>query len=315
MLAPVGIKPPSFLHANSAFPRLSLRSWSWSWRWSWWKSSTCRSRRFLVPQQRGAFRDQGCGGRFCFPAGRLDPELTCKLNLEVMSCHVNCDDMTIDYIPVTVILMMSNNCRRLISDLVWASPTPWQWKGWGSIQCIDDNDVKKSKRLFRGKNVSRGPAAGVLVSLYLWRSCLQLRFYPGWRMISSNAWMVSWAGTLQGAWMVICEVQTGNVRCKVSSSPLLRATKAPPFNNTKARKLPILQKYFVPKKRKKVNDVLPWPSIGRTSVSCAKEICDVKHHQLLFHAEKVPIRWHKSWKIDFNICSKNYLMVHFPLWT
>ena len=117
----------------------------------------------------------------------------------------------------------------------------------------------------------------------------QLRFYP-----LENDIFQCMGGTLQGAWMAICEVQTGNVRCKVSSSPLLRATKAPPFNNTKARKLPILQNIFSTKKRKKVNDVLPWPSIGRTSVSCAKEICDVKHHQLLFHAEKVPIRWHKS---------------------
>ena len=47
-------------------------------------------------------------------------------------------------------------------------------------------------------------------------------------------------------------------------------------------------------------------------MSCAKEISDVKRHQLLFQAEKAPIWWkqHKSWEISSNICFNNHCM-HF----
>ena len=138
--------------------------------------------------------------------------------------------------------------------------------------------------------MSRGPAAGVLVSLYLWRSCLQLRFYPGWRMISSSAWVVL-CKVLE--WLSVrFRQEMSVVKCHLllSSEP----QKLPHSTTQKQENFPFFKNILALKKRKKVNDVLPWPSIGRTSVSCAKEICDVKHHQLLFHAEKVPIRWHKS---------------------
>ena len=190
--------------------------------------------------------------------------------------------MTIDYIPVTVILMMSNNCRRLISDLVWVSPTPWQWKGWGSIQCIGDDDVKKSKRLFRGENVSRGPAAGVLVSLYLWRSCLQLRFYPGWRMISSNAWMVL-CKVLE--WLSVrFRQEMSVVKCHLllSSEP----QKLPHSTTQKQEKFPFF-KILCPKKKKK----------GKWCPSLAfnwKDICVLRKGNLWCKASSVALSRRKG---------------------
>ena len=115
------------------------------------------------------------------------------------------------------------------------------------------------------------------------------------------------------------EVETGNVRCKVSSSPPSTRTSSP-FTNIKARKsrLPF-QNIFFHKKGNKKSEwcFLCWPSIGRTSVSCAQEISDVKHHQLVFQAEKAPICWHKSWKIRFNFFILRIIShrVHFLLWT
>ena len=139
--------------------------------------------------------------------------------------------------------------------------------------------VQNSKQGSSGWNV------GISVSL----EELNSDFTP-WRMISSNAWVV--LCKVLGWLSVRFRQEMSVVKCHLllSSEP----QKLPHSTTQKQENFPFFKNIFALKKRKKVNDVLPWPSIGRTSVSCAKEICDVKHHQLLFHAEKVPIRWHKS---------------------